>query len=122
MNTNEFPPLHPDDRAQSYYDPLADKFSAERRARNHMKFLSPDEALRLGELETLDASFRLNSQKDKTELQLLRYISQYKWLSETMVQPVSDPRFPSLNKEDELARIAQEITNLKQKFEEYNLT
>ncbi len=119
MNTNEFP-IHPDDQAQSYYDPLADKFGAERRARNHINFLSPDEARRLGELETLDASFRLNNQKDKIELQLLRYISQYKWLSESMVQPESDPRFPSLSKEDELARIEQEIINLKQKFEENN--
>ncbi len=121
MNTNEFP-SHPDDKADSYYDPLAQEFGTERRARSHLKFLSPVEARRLGELETLEASYRLNSPKDKTELQLLRYISQYKWLSESMAQPESDPRFPSLSKEDELARIAQEIINLRKKFEENNLT
>ncbi len=121
MNTNELPPPHPDDRAQSYYDPLADKFGAERRARTHLKFLSPTDARRLGELETQEASYRIHP-KDMVELQLLRTIAHYTWLSESMVQPESDPRFPSLNKEDELERLRQEITNLKQKFEENNLT
>ena len=119
MGNDEFTP-HPDDKEQSYYDPLADKFGVEQRARKHMKFLSPDEARRLGELETQEASYRLTSKKDTIELQLLRYISQYNWLSETMVQPESDPRFPSLSKEKELARIKQEISELQKKLKESN--